>query len=152
MKVQQLDGQLTITRKHGEGIRLIVEDQTSAATILEVTLSLDAFAHVVTGLGQVPCSVRRHLNPFIGLRPQVEHRFVKLDKNIYFMPLSAAARQEAITNALAFHEKDGWRADLEAFEGTRRWDEATECVAVIFRRWVDQEGQPHVDDERRQEA
>ncbi len=108
---KNLRGMLSITRALGgddtNGARLVIMDVNSGCEILTVELPVEQFAECLLGQGRVLCHCEWSNTNRLGLLAEHKSELVPLPGNI------ADARDEAdaIRNAVAVFEVDGWMGD-----------------------------------------
>ena len=144
-----MEGTLTISRVHnsktGEFMAIRVTDSVSGVQLLDLAVSMEAFALAVTGMGSQPCTYEVRGIEFLG-----KHRETKKVR-VGFRFKDGASRQEtarAKRDILSGYEVDGWHG-RDADLGNPHCGGTADGYLVTFTRYVDvptPEGVEHEND------
>lgn len=131
---------ISISRIHSnhepDCIHIRVEDETSGCMILDLEMSLAAFAQALTGLSGMKCEGVLYKDAPVGKQRQVKEELVSRPKKV------TLENQEAVAaKAFAPFEVDGWQGRVsDLFNHHRRVEINTaneEIYRVVFTRFVD---------------
>jgi len=119
------------------GAKFYLEDQVSGTRLFEVSMTAEAFAVAVLGLGRQSCEVDAHV-ACLGMKR--EHKTLPVPFESKYGPREVEAQRRR--DALVPYEADGWRgSDGDLANHHNRC--ADGCYNVLFERWVDPEtGEP----------
>lgn len=116
------------TKSQGsDSIRFRMEDDTSGVTFLEVEMSLEDFARILTGQGHIPCTFELYAQN-VGKTRETKTEIVPLE-NRYFA--TDKERQEALKP----FEVDGWEARQGDISNHHNYTNS-DGVKVVFMRFI----------------
>jgi hypothetical protein len=128
-------GKITISRvscnqREEDYVRIVVEDELSSVTFLEVDMDLKSFANCITGFSYQPVE--------FGVRG-FDRIGKKLESKTEHVPLSWNPTEEEIEQALSAFEVDGWIGRRSDCKNSRRRVQKGEegAYSVTFHRWVE---------------
>lgn len=125
-----------VTSTHGDPyIQVSVQDETSRHHFIELTMSMEAFAMALTGMGAQPLTFDLRGVDYVGKRREIKDELVPRPPSV-----ERTRQSEAAAIVLAPFETDGWvgRAD-------DLWNhhKAVGCQQrVLFTRYVDNKESP----------
>lgn len=132
-------GSVTISRvssTHGSPyIQISVRDEASRHQFIELTLSMEAFAMAVTGMGAQPLTFDLRGVDYVGKRREVKEELVPRPPSI-----ENAYRNEVAATTLAPFEVDGWVGRVDDL-----WDHHKAVgnkQRVVFTRYISGEENP----------
>jgi hypothetical protein len=121
---------------HGpDFVRIQVEDEKSRCCVIEINLTLEAWAKALANRNQ-DCEFTLYGSPNLGKR--FEHKTVLIadpDPSDYMKKLDAK-----LSKAIKAFEKDGWTGDIKDFRNHHNYDGKTKKYAIRFVRWVEEAG------------
>jgi len=95
---------LTITKTNKDKVRIYVKDSTSRIKFLDLTLTLEQFASVITGLAEVKVEGEVKDLSFVGKTKITEPRSITITKDIYY----SLKREDLGDWLLNNCQEDGW--------------------------------------------
>jgi len=139
-----LDTELTISKvnvSHGkEEIWIQLVDKKSTIHFVETKISLEEFSRALFTLASRPCQTELRGLENVGKKHETKQIVVKFH-NI--------KNQKDIQEAIAVHEKDGWKGRAEDVHHHNRVDQGNankkEYYSITFHRWA--EDLPKINDE-----
>lgn len=127
-------GSITISRvtsSHGDPyIQVSVQDETSRHQFIELTMSMEAFAMAVTGMGAQPLTFDLRGVGYVGKRREIKDELVPRPPSV-----ENARRDEAAAIVLAPFETDGWVGRTDDLWNHHK--AAGDKQRVLFTRYVD---------------
>lgn len=130
------EGKISIGRVHsnnGEWVEITIKDETSLVEFLEVKVSLENFAKLITGLSYIDCNFQTRGLNLVG--KQREYKTVIVACDGWSLKRD---EEEAINAVLAPYEVDGWIGRRYDLKNSKNYV-GHEGVKVLFERWVEQE-------------
>jgi hypothetical protein len=125
-----MNGKITISRttsnREPDFIRLRIEDDSSGVNFLDIRMSLENFAKVITGFGYIDCEFELYAQN-VGMTSESKTEIVPL-KDKYF------ATDEQRQEALKPFEIDGWKARQSDIKNHHNY--SNEGIKVVFTRFV----------------
>ena len=122
-----------VSSNDGEWVEITIKDETSLIEFLEVKVSFENFAKLITGLSYIDCNFQTRGLGLVG--KQREHKTVIVACDGWSLKRD---NEEAINAVLAPYEIDGWIGRQYDLKNSKNYV-GHEGVKVLFERWVDKE-------------
>ena len=131
-EIKNVRGNISFTRMHPTNIvEIAIRDDLSGVAIINVEMSLDAFAEAILAKGNVGCTVK--------VFPTYDKIGLRLETKSVFIPTVSRSVPDASS-----YEVEGWVADPENGFNWHRYDTTTKSYRRTFHRWVASDPEPSV--------
>lgn len=148
-----LQGKLTISRmtsnfNNPRPIRITLKDDLSSCEVVEINLSLEAFANAITAAGFQPCEFEFNASGVVGKKREHKTEVVFIPNKIGYKKGNNGDRK-AVQPYLAPYEVDGWKGRASDALNSHNWDreqrsppkgakvDSGNWTTIVFERWVD---------------
>jgi len=131
-----MDGKITLSRYNSnyedkEPIHIKLEDESSGVQFIDISMTLENFALMLTNLGYIDCEFQLRGLDNVGKQREHKVEYIPMPKG-FWMP----TKEDAITLIKPF-EVDGWMGSVDDVLNHHNHDKKEGCVRVGFIRWTD---------------
>lgn len=113
-------------------VELMLRDNVSGKVIVEVSMSLEALAKVITGISETPCEFSLRNAEFVGKKKEAKEECFEFD---------SAPRFEDVQLAASPYEVDGWEMKYpqkgQKIPSVKRGNKGKYAVHAIFWRFLE---------------
>lgn len=124
----KLDGKITISRitsnVNEDKIQLDIIDTTSSKVVVRVSMSVEDFGYVISGLSRQPCEIRCDDLKYIGKKRETKTVVIPKHEIIY----------NDATKTVEKYCVDGWEPRIQ--DVTNPHNSSPSGQRVLFERWV----------------
>lgn len=133
----EMNGRLSISRDSKDVIRIRVRDNVSRREFVELSLTPEQFAMVMTGLTETPCKMEVKNLDKVGLKKESFSEVVHVPDGVEGLGNYC---HEALENYLlnTYNTEEGWsmKFDSSNRQNVRYVEGGRECV-ITYERWVE---------------